>query len=138
MTDSVDRNTPRDGEPDALDMRGGARDYAMWDAAYVLGSRSDPDRREFEAHLDGCTSCRQAVTELTAISPLLSVLDYDHVVAPDGADGSAAAPPCPDLLTSMLAKAERQPSPAPAAAVVDVQTASPASVPATTPRCPTS
>ncbi len=97
----------------------------MWDAAYVLGALSDPDRREFEAHLDGCTSCRQAVTELTAISPLLSVLDYDHVVAPDGADGSAAAPPCPDLLTSMLAKAERQPSPAPVAAVVDVQTVLP-------------
>jgi carotenoid cleavage dioxygenase-like enzyme len=121
MTDSLDPSTPRDGEPD----NPGAHDYAKWDAAYVLGALSDPDRREFEAHLDGCTPCRQAVTELTAISPLLSVLDYDQVVAPDGADGSPAAPPCPDLLTSILAKAERTPSPAPVAAVVDVQTVLP-------------
>jgi hypothetical protein len=25
--------------------------FALWDAAYVLGSLSDVDRREFEAHL---------------------------------------------------------------------------------------
>jgi len=135
MTDYRDRTTPRDSEPDTPDMRGGAHDYAMWDAAYVLGALSDADRREFEAHLQGCTSCRGAVTELTAISPLLSMLDYDHVVAPDGADVSAAAPPCPDLMTSLLAKADQrsagvsdrsepQPSLMPAAAV-DAQTVFP-------------
>ena len=69
---------------------------------------SDADRREFEAHLVGCAPCRQAVTELTAVSPLLSLLDYDQVMAGDGADGSAAAPPCPDLLTSLLAKADQR------------------------------
>ena len=26
--------------------------YAEWDAAYVLGSLSEADRREFEAHLE--------------------------------------------------------------------------------------
>jgi carotenoid cleavage dioxygenase-like enzyme len=135
MTDSWGRKTPRDGEPDTPDMQGGAHDYAMWDAAYVLGALSDADRREFEAHLEGCTSCRGAVTELTAISPLLSLLDYDQVVAPDGADESAAAPPCPDLMTSLLAKADQrsaaasdhsepQPSLMPAA-VVDAQTVFP-------------
>jgi carotenoid cleavage dioxygenase-like enzyme len=99
----------------------GAHDYAMWDAAYVLGALSDADRREFEAHLDGCTPCRAAVAELTPLPPLLSVLNYDEVVAPNGA--SAAAPPCPDLVTSLVAKADQQvlmPPP-----VVDVKTVLP-------------
>ena len=89
-------------------MLNGARDYSMWDAAYVLGALSDADRREFETHLVGCASCRTAVTELTAVSPLLSLLHYDDVVAPDCADESAAAPPCPDLMTSLLAKADQR------------------------------
>jgi carotenoid cleavage dioxygenase-like enzyme len=116
------------------DKLNGARDYSMWDAAYVLDSLSDADRCEYEAHLDGCTSCRTAVAELTAISPLLSVLNYDDVVAPNGANESADAPPCPDLLTSLLAKAdqraasiaERAKQPALVAApVVDAQTVLP-------------
>ena len=82
MTDPRDRNVPRDGEP----MLNGAHDYATWDAAYVLGSLSDADRHAFEAHLVGCAPCQQSVTELTAVSPLLSLLDYDQVMAGDGAD----------------------------------------------------
>jgi carotenoid cleavage dioxygenase len=116
-------------------MLDGEHDYAMWDAAYVLGALTDADRQEFETHLVGCASCRRAVAELTAVSPLLSLLDYDHVVAPDFADASAAAPPCPDLMTSLLARAdqrsaaasdrsERPPSLIPAA-VVDAQTVFP-------------
>jgi carotenoid cleavage dioxygenase len=106
----------------------------MWDAAYVLGSLSDGDRREFEAHLVGCASCRQSVTDLTAVSPLLSLLDYDQVTAGDGAAGSVAAPPCPDLMTSLLAKADQRAAAAAdrfqlqslvAPAVVDVQTVLP-------------
>ena len=97
MTESQNRRLPRDGD----------HDYAAWDAAYVLRALSDADRREFEAHLVGCISCREAVTDLTAISPLLSVLDYDQVIGADGADESAA-PPCPDLLTSLLAKADQR------------------------------
>jgi anti-sigma factor RsiW len=99
MTESRDSKFPRDGEPDTPDMLDGEHDYAMWDAAYVLGALADADRLEFETHLVGCASCRRAVTELTAVSPLLSLLDYDHVVAPDFADASANAPPCPDLMT---------------------------------------
>ncbi len=33
-------------------------EYALWDAAYVLGSLSCADRREFEEHLNTCASCR--------------------------------------------------------------------------------
>jgi carotenoid cleavage dioxygenase-like enzyme len=104
MTDPRDRKVPRDGEPTL----NGAHDYATWDAAYVLGSLSDADRHAFEAHLAGCAPCRQSVTELTAISPLLSLLDYDQVLGADGADGLPAAPPCPDLLTSLLAEADQR------------------------------
>ena len=42
------------------------------------------------AHLEGCVECRTAVTELAAVSPLLSALDYDHVVSLNG-DGVTAA-----------------------------------------------
>jgi carotenoid cleavage dioxygenase-like enzyme len=115
-------------------MTDGASDYAVWDAAYVLGSLSDSDRREYEAHLEGCVECRAAVTELAAVSPLLSALDYNQVVATNGANETSAAPPCPDMMTSLLAKADQraaasadrveQPSLLPAA-VVDAQTVLP-------------
>ena len=73
----------------------------MWDAAYVLGALSDADRRQFEEHLAGCVSCQEAVDKLTAVSPLLSLLDYDQVAAD-------TVPPCPDLLTSLLARADQR------------------------------
>lgn len=61
--------------------------YAKWDAAYVLGSLSAADRREFETHLAHCPACRGAIAELSAIPALLALLyrsqsaaidDYDH------------------------------------------------------------
>ena len=54
---------------------GDSHDYATWDAAYVLGSLSPTDRREFEAHLSVCPSCSQSVGELSGIPALLSKLD---------------------------------------------------------------
>ncbi len=76
---------------------GGAHNYEMWDAAYVLGSLSDADRHEFETHLLRCAPCQQAVDELTGLVPLLSLADDD-----------AAVPPCPDLLPGLLAKADQR------------------------------
>jgi carotenoid cleavage dioxygenase-like enzyme len=105
MTEYRNGDMPRDGESD---MPHDAHEYAMWDAAYVLGSLSDADRREFEAHMAGCISCQEAVNQLTAVSPLLQLLDYDQVIAADASDDSAAVPPCPDLLTSLLAKADQR------------------------------
>jgi carotenoid cleavage dioxygenase len=115
MTNPLDPKLPTNG----------SHEYASWDAAYVLGSLSDADRREFEAHMAGCAPCRQSVTELTAVSPLLSFLDYDQVIAGDGAPGSVAAPPCPDLLTSLLAEADQR-----AAAAVDPSRTQPSLIPA--------
>ena len=84
--------------------------YATWDAAYVLGSLSAADRREFEAHMATCADCREAVGELSGVPALLSLLDREDVVA---IDESGAAPEpgsapttlpkmSPDMLPSLL------------------------------------
>jgi len=67
--------------------------HAQWDAAYVLGSLSEKDWREFEAHLGECRACRDAVTELSGMPALLSLLDRDEVIDED--DPIAVRPPWP-------------------------------------------
>ncbi len=86
MTDKRNGNVPQ-----------GADEYAMWDAAYVLGALSDADRGEYEAHLAGCVSCREAVAELSRLAPLLSM-----------AGDEASVPPCPELLPALMAKADQR------------------------------
>lgn len=46
--------------------------YAQWDAAYVLGSLSPSERREFERHLTECAACAAAVAELAGLPGLLA------------------------------------------------------------------
>jgi anti-sigma factor RsiW len=85
----------------------GHDEYAMWDAAYVLGSLSPAERREFEAHLGCCPLCRGAVGELNGIPALLSQLGRYGLTAigeDDGGDG--APPPSDELLASLLAKVD--------------------------------
>ncbi|MCV6986914.1 zf-HC2 domain-containing protein [Mycobacterium shinjukuense] len=80
--------------------------YATWDAAYVLGSLSAADRREFEAHLAGCAACRESVAELCGVPALLSQLDRDDLAA---IDESGPAPLAPQmLLPSLLATVRRR------------------------------
>ncbi len=52
-------------------------EYGMWDAAYVLGSLSESDYREFETHLDNCPLCQDAVSELSEMPAVLSLLDQE-------------------------------------------------------------
>jgi anti-sigma factor RsiW len=59
-------------------MTAGHAHYADWDAAYVLGSLSPADRREFETHLEGCERCRASVAELSGLPGLLARLDSDR------------------------------------------------------------
>jgi anti-sigma factor RsiW len=81
----------------------GHDEYAMWDAAYVLGSLSSVERREFETHLADCPLCRSAVGELTGMPALLSQLDRDELAAIE--NGSRVEPLLPaELLPSLLAK----------------------------------
>jgi AAA ATPase domain/Putative zinc-finger len=68
--------------------------YAHWDAAYVLNSLSDDDRREFDIHLNDCPSCSDAVSEISGVPALLALLDVDDVV--DDGDPIAARPPLPE------------------------------------------
>lgn len=79
-------------------------DYAMWDAAYVLGSLSPAERREFESHMATCKPCRDAVAEISGMPALLSRLDSDDVAEIDEFGQAAGAPPPlrPELLTALL------------------------------------
>ena len=79
-------------------------DYAMWDAAYVLGSLSPAERREFESHMATCEACRDAVAEISGMPALLSRLDSDDIAKIDELGQAASAPPPlrPELLTSLL------------------------------------
>ena len=75
--------------------------YAMWDAAYVLGSLSAAERREFETHMAHCPPCREAVADLSGVPALLSQLDRDEVAAID--ESGPAPEMSEELLPSLLA-----------------------------------
>ncbi|MDT5010356.1 MAG: hypothetical protein QOH57_1973 [Mycobacterium sp.] len=94
--------------PHALALVGVSDEYALWDAAYVLGSLSSADRREFEAHMSACPSCRESVSELSAMPALLALLDRDDVAGIDHGEWAAPPPLSPLLLTSLLAKVGRR------------------------------
>jgi anti-sigma factor RsiW len=95
---------PGDNEVFGLTMGDNHR-YAMWDAAYVLGSLSAADRREFEAHMADCPACREAVAELSGVPALLSQLSREEVAAinESGTTPSATPEMSPELLPSLLA-----------------------------------
>ena len=77
--------------------------YATWDAAYVLGSLSSTERREFEAHLETCDRCRAAVTDISGMPALLGLLDAEDVRDLDGEQPEP--PPLRDeVLESVLDK----------------------------------
>lgn len=76
--------------------------YAIWDAAYVLGSLSAADRREFETHLTHCTACRQAIDELAGIPALLAEFDFRTSAAINESKHPWAKPPASSQLPSVL------------------------------------
>jgi len=81
--------------------------YETWDAAYVLGSLSSTERREYEAHLSGCVSCRTSVGELSGMPALLAMLTPDEVTAID--TGGMEPPPLrPQLLDGVLFEVRRR------------------------------
>jgi hypothetical protein len=94
-----------EGPPRAPSLAGESDDYALWDAAYVLGSLSAADRRAYETHLRGCPSCRQSVDELSGIPALLGLLTVDEFAAIE--DGGSD-PISPRVLPSLLATVRRR------------------------------
>jgi anti-sigma factor RsiW len=93
------------GPPGDHEVSGGDNHrYAMWDAAYVLGSLSSADRREFEAHMVDCPSCREAVAQLSGMPALLSRLDRNEVAAINESDHTSGVQEMSaELLPSLLA-----------------------------------
>ncbi len=90
------------GFPLGGDLLDGDR-YVTWDAAYVLGSLSSNERREYEAHLATCKRCRAAVAEISGIPALLAMLDLEDVRALD--EETPETPPLrPEVLDSVLDK----------------------------------
>jgi anti-sigma factor RsiW len=87
---------------------GDSHDYATWDAAYVLGSLSTADRREYEAHLSVCPFCNQAVSELSGMPALLSKLDSGTVAEMGAGDLTAAPDMAPNLLPSLMSEVHRR------------------------------
>ncbi len=90
------------GVPRGGDVLDGDR-YLTWDAAYVLGSLTSAERREFETHLETCARCRAAVAELSGVPALLAKLDFEDVRALD--ESQPDTPPLrPEVLGSILDK----------------------------------
>ncbi|MGY4098287.1 anti-sigma factor family protein [Nocardia sp. R16R-3T] len=58
-----------------------ADDYSTWDAPYVLGSLTRPERREYEEHLAGCPVCRAGVADLAGLPGLLAMVEADTALA---------------------------------------------------------
>lgn len=80
--------------------------YRDWGAAYVLGSLSPGERREFEGHLAaGCPECSGDVASFAGVPGILSAVPRDRaldLLEP----GTEADEPPPAVLTGLLA-AER-------------------------------
>jgi anti-sigma-K factor RskA len=92
------------GGPRSLEPVEGDR-YTTWDAAYVLGSLSSAERREYEAHLESCDRCRAAVGDISGMPALLAMLDVEDVRALATEEQQPAPPPLrPEVRTQVLDK----------------------------------
>ena len=75
-------------------------EFAMYDAAYVLGALSPADRRDFEEHLALCPACASSVGELAGLPGLMSKVSIDQL--------TAEPEPVPETLLPSLARAVRR------------------------------
>jgi len=75
-------------------------EFALHDAAYVLGALSPADRRAFESHLKGCAACAGSVAELAGLPGLMSRVSLDQL--------TEEAEPLPETLLPSLAREVRR------------------------------
>lgn len=75
-------------------------EFALYDAAYVLGALSPADRREFENHLSVCPACASSVGELAGLPGLMSRVSIDQL--------TAEPEPVPETLLPSLAREVRR------------------------------
>ena len=79
--------------------------FYTWDAAYVLGSLSPAERREYEEHLAGCTGCQAAVSELAGMPGLLAqVPPEDAALLAEVPDEIIDEGPPPDMLAGVRSR----------------------------------
>lgn len=76
--------------------------HAHEDGAYVLGALSPADRKAFERHLPGCTSCQQSIRQLAGLPGLLARVPVEVFEDPHH------QPPVPDTLLPSLLRRARQ------------------------------
>ena len=77
-----------------------ADDFALYDAAYVLGALSPYQRREFETHLKDCARCTERVSQLAGLPGLMSRVSVEQL--------TAEAEPVPATLLPSMARVERR------------------------------
>jgi Putative zinc-finger len=77
--------------------------FTTWDAAYVLGSLSPAERREFEEHLAGCPACQAAVSELAGMPGMLAQVPPEDAALLAAAPPEVVAPP-PDMLAAIRSR----------------------------------
>jgi hypothetical protein len=81
--------------------------YADWDAAYVLGSLSPAERREFEEHLRECVTCTANVSAIAGMPGLLGRLpDAQGLALVETSTAADEVPP--DLLPRLELAARRE------------------------------
>lgn len=78
--------------------------HAYDDGAYVVGSLSTEERREFVNHLPGCPECRSSVRALSGLPGLLASIDTDETGVLGGAP---LEPPPPTLWPRLLSVVQR-------------------------------
>lgn len=80
--------------------------YREWDAAYVLGSLSPAERREYERHLAECPACAAAVADLAGLPGILGTVPADRALMMlDRPEPAEEVPP--SLLPNLLAASRR-------------------------------
>ncbi|MGC7097853.1 zf-HC2 domain-containing protein [Amycolatopsis lurida] len=71
--------------------------YREWDVAYMLGSLSPAERREYELHLSGCEGCASEVTALAGLPGIMSAVPREQAAGLLAEDRPVrpAMPPAP-------------------------------------------
>ena len=85
--------------------------FADWDAAFVLGALSPSDRRLFEAHLQECALCRDAIVETAPTIALLARVTPDRaesLLDPEAAGDVPAASRRSELIAAGVGEAQRR------------------------------
>lgn len=77
--------------------------YRDWDAAYVLGALTPPERQEYEQHLAQCAECSDAVTQLAGMPGILGKLPAEEALSVGAASAQAGS----DLIRGLSARVRR-------------------------------